>query len=319
MSKFTLSNEYKAAPFRLFFYAVEKFGKSTFAAAAPKPVFISLDDGLGEVKDPEGNSPTRALIEGEPPKSFDEVMAFLDWLIEEQHDRQTLVVDPLNWLEKLIFAEYIRRNPLNEKREKVKEINDYGFFKGQSGSVDIWRLFIAKLDRIRAIKNMNIILLCHSKVGTFKNPEGPDFDRYSPMLDERGANVLKQWCDAIVFGNYEILTFKGQTDRKAKGVGKNTRILHTERCDAYDAGTRYPLPARLPLNFDEFYSYISGARNAEVLDSLRKQIAETVVGTEIETSALQALDQHINNPQKLKELLTYVSARLGRKASEENE
>ena len=39
----------EAQPPRIMIYGSEGVGKSTFAASAPKPIFIQTEDGLGEI------------------------------------------------------------------------------------------------------------------------------------------------------------------------------------------------------------------------------------------------------------------------------
>ena len=307
MSLAQVSNKPTTKPFRLFLYAVEKFGKSTFASMAPAPVFIAVDDGLAQIRDPNtGLMPSHFP----QPESWGDVIECIDELIEQPHQFKTLVLDPLGWLETMVYAEYIRLHPKTEKGEVVHEIDDYGWFKGQRGAVDVWRILLARLERLMA-KGMNIILIAHCAVKSFKNPSGPDFDRYVPAMDERGANVLKQWCDAIIFGNYESIAFKGKDDTKAKGLGGSKRSMFTERRDDYDAGNRYGLPREMPFDFGEFYAHVNGSRFDETIESVRKEIRDLVAGTEIEAVVIEAIDKFGNDTLGLRQLLTRTPAKLG--------
>lgn len=84
-------------PPRIMAYGIEGIGKSTLAAGAPRPIFIQTDDGLGEIdcdKFPLAHT-------------FDDVLAALSELASEAHDYETVVVDSLDWLERLIWDDRV--------------------------------------------------------------------------------------------------------------------------------------------------------------------------------------------------------------------
>ena len=83
----------KPAPRRVLLYGVHGVGKSTFAAQAPKPIFIQTEDGVGAIdcdRFPLANS-------------FDDVMKALVELYGEDHPYQSTVIDSSDWLQHLIF------------------------------------------------------------------------------------------------------------------------------------------------------------------------------------------------------------------------
>jgi hypothetical protein len=89
---------------------------------------------------------------------------------------------------------------------------------------------------------MAIILLTHTKVKAFRNPEGADFDRFTPDMPDQLWSVTHKWADAILFGAFLTVAEKDRGASKAKGKGGARRVLWTERTAAYDAGSRYALP-----------------------------------------------------------------------------
>src|SRR5262245_6244100 len=82
-----------AAPTRLLVYGTEGIGKSTLAANAPKPVFVQTEDGLNEI------DCDKFPLAG----SFGDVLASLVELHTGDHDYQTVVVDSLDWLERMVW------------------------------------------------------------------------------------------------------------------------------------------------------------------------------------------------------------------------
>ena len=80
-------------PPRLMLYGTEGIGKSTLASHAPKPIFVQTEDGLGEI----------ACEKFPLAGSVADVLAALAELNAAEHPYQTVVVDSLDWLERLIW------------------------------------------------------------------------------------------------------------------------------------------------------------------------------------------------------------------------
>ena len=80
-------------PPRLFVYGQEGVGKSTFGAAAPSPVFVQTEDGLGEI------DTAKFPVAG----SYDDARNALAALRDEPHEFQAVVLDSADWLERLIW------------------------------------------------------------------------------------------------------------------------------------------------------------------------------------------------------------------------
>jgi hypothetical protein len=85
----------RPAPRRVIVYGTHGIGKSTFGAMAPRPIFIQTEDDLSEI-DCDRLPLTLA---------FSEAMQALAELYTADHDYRTVVVDSLDWLERLIHTE----------------------------------------------------------------------------------------------------------------------------------------------------------------------------------------------------------------------
>ena len=83
----------ESKPPRILAYGVEGVGKSTFAAAAPNPIFVQTEDGLGEI------DTAKFPVAG----NYDDVKNALAALRDEPHGFQTVVLDSADWLERLIW------------------------------------------------------------------------------------------------------------------------------------------------------------------------------------------------------------------------
>lgn len=172
---------------------------------------------------------------------WNDALSQIEWLTTGDHDRKTLVIDTLNGLERLNHEFICQRDFGNVWTAK-------GFANYQQGfdiALSEWRILLSALDRLRETRLMSIICLCHTKVAPFKNPEGPDYDRFQPDLHHKGWGLIHKWADFVGFINFE--TFTEKDGSRVKGKGGQQRIMYTERHAAYDAKNRLGLPAEIVL------------------------------------------------------------------------
>ena len=219
-------------PRRVLGYGHEASGKSSFGATSDSPVFLCAEDGTANLN----------IIRLPEPQTWEEVFEALNLLrTPELADRKTLVVDTLDWLEPLVWAEILKRNP---KATSIEEVGG-GWGKGYTAALEEWRKFIAALERLKRERGMWIVLLAHAHVKNFKNPESDDYDRWQLKLNEKASGLFKEWCDEVLFMRLQTYTWKETEKGKAKGVSSGLRIMHTARTAAYDAKNRCNLPEEI--------------------------------------------------------------------------
>lgn len=242
----TIQTGKQPMPPRLLIYGTEGIGKSTLAAGAPKPIFVQTEDGLGEIECTKFPLAT----------SVDDVLSALAELNEAEHDFQTIVVDSLDWLERLIWDAVCR-----EFRVSSIEKADGGYQRGYVHALTHWRKVVDALNTLRVSKGMATILIAHARVEKFDDPEAMSYDRYSPRLHKHACALLTEWCDAVLFA-----TRKFRTETKVEGFGKERtiavgigadggeRVLRCVGSPACVAKNRYNLPAELPLLWPALYA-----------------------------------------------------------------
>jgi hypothetical protein len=222
-------------PLRILLHGVEGVGKSSFAASAPSPIFLAADNGTAQLD-----------IDRFPePQTWDDVIAATRLLQQEAHEYRTLVIDPLNWIEPICWAHVC-------KAENWKNLEEPGFGKGFSAALDTWRLLLSGLERLWSTRRMNIVLIAHSMVKPFKNPEGEDFDRYQIAMNEKAAGLWKQWCDVVLFAKHGTAVVKDSKTKRIRGVSTGAREMHTCWNAAFDAKNRHNLPEKMPLSWADF-------------------------------------------------------------------
>ena len=234
----SLKTQTTLAPPRILIHGVAGVGKTTFAAAADGPVFVCTEDGLGRLQVPHFPLAT----------SYADVTGALDALRQESHAFRTIVIDSIDWLETLIWAETCRLN-------KWSSIEEPGYGKGYAAALDVWRDYLDRLNALRDERNMAIVQIAHTDIKRFDSPEHEPYDRYVIKLQTRAAALLQEHADIVLFANYRTTIIKaevGFNKKIARALGSGERVLHTAERPAFLAKNRYGLPDTLPLDWAAF-------------------------------------------------------------------
>ena len=210
-------------PPRIMIYGQEGVGKSTVAASAPKAVFIQTEDGLSEI-----DTAKFPLC-----MTYDEVIEQLKAIRDGEHEFQTLAIDSLDWLERLIWDRVCA-----DYGVKSIEKADGGYGKGFTYALTYWREAVKILNEIRSKRQMAIILVAHAKVERFEDPEHPAYDRYQPRLHKSANSLICEWADAVLFATRRM-RIDSTTGRAAPvGAGGGERVLRTNGSPAFNAKNR---------------------------------------------------------------------------------
>ncbi len=263
----------REAPPRLVIHGPGGVGKSTFAAAAPSPVFQAAEDGLSNI---DAHSFAEA-------KTWAEVLAQLDSLATDAHTFKTYVLDSLDWVEPLCWAAVCEKGDAKGKR--MANIEAFGYGKGYVAALDEWRVFLSKLELVRR-RGMAIVLIAHSVRKTVKNPEGDDYEQWQIKLHEKAAGLIKEWVDVVGFASHEVLTLENDNGR-VKGIASGKRVLKTAPAAGYDGKTRFAMPATMALDWPTFAQAVHDG-GAGALERLRGEFAARLVelaDADVETKA----------------------------------
>jgi len=233
----------ESLPNRYALHAREGWGKTSFGAQAVKPFFLQTrgETGLDTLID-SGQLPE--IPHFPEIQAWEELLSAVSLLADGDHPYRTLVIDTVNGAERLLY-EYVCRTQF------AGDWTDRGFMgymRGYEVSLADWRMFLNALDELRTKRKMVIFFLIHTKVKTFKNPEGPDYDRWTPDMHEKCWSLTHKWLDCVLFGNFDV-GVKGTTDATKKGKASEAifRTLHTQQRPAFDAKNRMGLPEEIDM------------------------------------------------------------------------
>lgn len=250
-------------PPRVVVYGKDGVGKTTFAAGAGSPIFLPTEEGADEV----GADRFPVL---EDWQSF---LKALGQVAQGDHEYGTVVVDSLDWLERLIWADVA-------KDKGVSSIEDIGYGKGYAFALDRWRRVLAGLDLCRA-RGLAVVLLAHAQIKRFDSPEVEPFDRYCLKLKESASALIREWCDVVAFATDDVVTKKSDVGfgvSVVRGQHRGTRSLRLVERPAYDAKNRYGLPESIPFPrdgaWDRFVEEISKAQSKASAKAIAKNGAD---------------------------------------------
>lgn len=283
-------------PLLLLIYGVDGIGKTTFALRFPKPIFMGPEKGIPR-EFRRGPNKVPAL---KKPETFKQLVGQLDKLLAEEHEFRTLVIDSLDWIEPLLWDQLCDDN-------HWKNIEDPGYGKGFTIALKTWSDMIHRVNRLREERGMNVILIAHYQAKNAKDPQNQtEYDRYQLKLNDKAAALWREFVDAVLFANYEVLTHKEKG--KVRAMGDGARFLYTERRPGFDAKNRFGLPFQIPLDFDAFMeAYQAGEPEdpavvqqnvrelAEMIEdeTIRKKTFELVKKAGNDIAALQGLQNRL--------------------------
>lgn len=237
LEKITKSQKPRAP--RIMMIGVEGVGKSTAGASMPNPLFICGESGLV--------GPQFAEVQSFTPENWGEILQFLDELATNKGDFKTVVVDTLDWVEPMLYSHVCTKNG-------HKNIEDFGYGKGYVVAQQEARQLLMRLDRLNA-DGMNILLLCHSQIKTVNNPVGDNYDHFESKLNAKISGIFREWCDCVLFAQFDMYTRKD--GMRSKAYGGDGRIVQTTHSAAWDAKNRYGLPEVMPLDMPSIMDAIT--------------------------------------------------------------
>ena len=217
-------------------YGVEGIGKSTFASQFPEPLF----------SDTEGS--TNAL----DVSRFQDADIWADLISQARYVKNnqpcaTYIVDSIDWAERLCMEAIC-------KEHGKKSIEDFGYGKGYTLLAEEFGKYLNLLQEI-VDNGINVVLVAHSTIRKIERPDDENsYDRYELKLQKKTAPLVKEWCDMLLFANYQTYTQK-TADGKVKPKGKQ-RMMYCTYSPVWDAKNRHGLPDELPFEFKQIKKLI---------------------------------------------------------------
>lgn len=235
----------EGGPPRIVLYGDPGIGKSTFGAAAPNAVFLPTEDGLRRIKC------ARLPI----AKSYREFVESLGKIAAGDHAYDTLVVDSLGWLQRLIHAEV--------GMAQKTDFAEIGYGKGPIMALKQWKEIVDGFDYIANERGMGVILIGHAVNEKYSDPQTEAYERITLALEKQASALVREWADGVFYAtqkkriSVEDLGFK-KTRATAKPIGEDggIRVLQCSNSPACVAKNRYGITGEIPFAWDELAKYL---------------------------------------------------------------
>lgn len=217
-------------PAKVVIYGPEGIGKSTLASRFPAPIFLDVEGGTSR-------------LDVDRVSGIDTLAAFQLAIAELKRDTQgyrTLVIDTADWLEGLIAAKVCA--------DKGKQsLEDFPYKAGYNIVVEEWRRVMDAVGDMQRATGMDVVVCAHSTTRKVQLPgEVTEFDHYELKMLRKSGPILKEWCDFLLFLNYDILV---QTDKNGKSFATGgKRCIYTTHTATYDAKSREKMAAKILLD-----------------------------------------------------------------------
>lgn len=212
-------------------YGPEGIGKSTMAAGFPGPLFLDTEGSTAHMD-------VRRIVFGGTWEGL--TAAVTDAAIQTDCCR-TLVIDTADWAEQLCIEAVCRKY-------KKAGIEEFGYGKGYTYIAEEFSKLLAQLDAI-VLSGRNVVITAHAKMRKFELPdEMGAYDRWEMKLSRQTAPLLKEWCDALLFLNYETFVVKSETGASKGRGGK--RVMYCAHHPCWDAKNRFGLPEKADMSLD---------------------------------------------------------------------
>jgi len=289
-------------------YGVEGVGKSTFGAGCEKPFFICGENGMvGE---------SFSDVSNVTPNSWQEFKEILNFILNEQFDYKTIVIDTIDGLENLLYTHISLEND-------QKNIETFGYNSGYKlAKVEMYNVFCL-MEEICEKKSINILITAHSQVKTFNDPLRESYERYEIKIKDVLAALLKEKSDALLFATYDLNVVKTSKSGKGKAKG-GEHVVYTQRQPGFEAKNRFNMPKRLPLDPKIVFNYIDRSKTDEsYIEDCRKNIAEiTELTTKLEENKAKEIKEYVQKHKddltKLKQVLNRINVILSEQESDSN-
>ena len=262
-----ISNGRIARAQKVVLYGSEGIGKSTLAAMFPNPLFIDTEGGTAHMD-------VRRIGK---PGTWVELMDILNEVSMTPDICGSLVIDTADWAEQLAVSHVCAKY-------KKAGLEDFGYGKGHTYLAEEFTPFFRALDRIIGA-GIHVVVTAHAKMRKFEQPdEMGAYDRWEMKLSKQVAPLFKEWCDMLLFLNYQ--TYVVTTENKSTKAQGGKRVIYTSHHPCWDAKNRHGLPEVLDLDYENIaHIFEKGEAKPATpketpLSQLRKQMAKEEITDE---------------------------------------
>lgn len=224
-------------PPRILLYGPPGTGKTTLAQEFPNAVFLQIEDGTPadlEIASWVNEDQSRL-------KTFEDVDRAIQDLYTSEDGFETVVIDSVDKLEPWVWEAAC-------KPHGWKSVEEPGYGRGYVEADKKWREILEGLNALRNDRGMTIILIAHSHIVKFPNPQGAEYLRWDIRLHKRAIGLIQDEVDCILMLNQDtnVAEEKGAFGAKHSRAVAGGRYINTSDQGYLVAKNRYGMPSKIP-------------------------------------------------------------------------
>ena len=236
-------------PPRILIYGPPGLGKTSLGTEFPDAVLLDVEGGRPQ------NVPVEQVpgFDAEQLGSYDVVMDALGSLYTEDHDFKTLVFDTLDRFEPMVWRKTCEDN-------SWASIEAPGYGKGYVEADRLWRDFFEGLNALRRDRGMTIVVIAHSDISRFDDPQSASYSRFDIRLHKRALAMVQDEVDAVLFVNQDVNVKQedlGFNKKRSRAEGGSSRLIYTEGRPAFVAKNRYGMPAQVKYELGKGFAELA--------------------------------------------------------------
>lgn len=248
MLKSMLSSVSKVKPCIVTLMAEGGMGKTTLGAMFPAPVFMRFEDGTSALSsdDPELQAKFDQVQELPIIQKVGDEHEQLRLLGTTDHPFKTLVVDTISAMNEMYENHIVDTDP-----KKPKSINQAGggYGAGHGATSRMHGKFRERCERLRELKGMNIVFLCHVETIDVELPDTDRYMKYSLSMNKKSLPHYTNNVDMVGHIRLRQFTF-GDGDRK-KVSSNGQRVLTCYPIASSVTKNRYGITKDIDLPYGE--------------------------------------------------------------------
>jgi hypothetical protein len=185
-------------------YGPQGVGKTTWASKAPDPLFLDIERGSDDLD----------VARTPQIDSWEGLGSTLKRLLDDGGEWKTLVLDSVDWAEKLLHQKLCREAGVQE-HELVKIQGGYG--SGYTMAAARISSMLKMFDAIQKKHGWIIVLLGHTKSQRIDDPQRASYTQWQLNLHEKAAAPVREWVDEMFFAQTDVSIM--EVDSRGKDGG----------------------------------------------------------------------------------------------------
>ena len=240
----------RARPRRVLLYGPQGVGKTTWASKAPDPLFLDIERGSDDLE----------VARTPQIDSWEGLGSTLKRLLDEGGEWKTLVLDSVDWAEKLLHQKLCREAGVQE-HELVKIQGGYG--SGYTMAAARISSMLKMFDAIQKKHGWIIVLLGHTKSQRIDDPQRASYTQWQLNLHEKAAAPVREWVDEMFFAQTDVsimeVDSRGKDGGRSIAKGGKKRWITTVGSPAVAAKNRLGITTDLPLEWAAYQKFWPGS------------------------------------------------------------